>query len=127
MSTYWYFECPNHNPPLRSEDEFTQHTRDIYWQHAMELADSRPVDRWDRPYSYRDDIMEWRAAAFFDSNARRFLADHPYCRLRVVSEYGVYEDVPMKSPVDPAAEREATLSRVFEEMREVDNAIRESE
>lgn len=126
MSTYWYFECPDHNPPLRSEGEFTQHTHDDHWRHALELADSRPVDRWAKPYSYRDD-MEGRSLAYFDRNARRFLADHPYCRLRVVSEYGVYENVAMKNPVGPTAERDAERHRVFEEMREVDKAIQESE
>jgi len=80
MSTYWYFECVDHDPPLRSVEEFTQHTDDDHYWRAVRLIHSRPV-RADSPES--DDM-----AGYFDRNARGFLAHHPHCQIHAVGEYG---------------------------------------
>jgi len=81
MSTYWHFECLNHEPPIRSVDEFTQHTDDLHYRHAVALVDSRPVPR------YADDESDLEVDNYFDRNARRFLFGHPHCEIDAVSEY----------------------------------------
>lgn len=81
MSTYWYFECLDHDPPLRSADEFTQHTDDAPFKHAVDLAQHR--DGITNPW-----VGEWQnASEYFDRNARRFLVEHPACRLGLINEY----------------------------------------
>lgn len=80
MSTYWYFECVSHDPPLCSE-EFTQHTGDWAYHHGILTAKARPVDPEAPPISDGSDT-------YFDRNARRFLVDHPNCKLEIVNEYG---------------------------------------
>jgi len=81
MSTYWYFECMDHDPPLRSANEFTQHTDDDHYLRAVGLIHSRPVSA-DSLESDDD------TAGYFDRNARGFLAHHPHCRIDAVGEYG---------------------------------------
>lgn len=76
MSTYWSFICLGHEPPLWSDAEFTQHTNDAPYRHALELAASRPVERASE------------TADYFDRNARDFLVCHPTCPLAIESEYG---------------------------------------
>jgi len=76
MSTYWYFECTQHDPPLRSEEEFTQHTGDSYFDHGIRMASERPIS---------DDF---ESSDYFVVNAARFLRQHPKCELAIVSEYG---------------------------------------
>jgi len=95
MSTYWYFECLDHDPPLRSEDEFTQHTDDEWFRQAVAMASNRPVEDIDDGYwrmlSVRFggmDSEEDMSRAYFTGNARRFLLRHPHCRLGLVNEYG---------------------------------------
>jgi len=96
MSTYWYFECLDHDPPLRSEDEFTQHTEDEHFRRGVALADARPVDEGEDDSYWRmksvrfggTDSEEAMTRAYFTMNARRFLAQHPHCRLGLVNEYG---------------------------------------
>jgi chloramphenicol 3-O-phosphotransferase len=81
MSTYWYFECKEHKPSIRSDGEFTQHTEDDAFKAALELARNRPIpaDWYDRK-SMSDD--------YFTANACRFLVQHPRCPLELVNEYG---------------------------------------
>ena len=81
MSTYWYFECLDHDPPIQSEDEFTQHTDDYPFREGVRLALSRPVpeDWWDR---------KTLADNYFTAHACRFLANHPTCSLGLLNEYG---------------------------------------
>jgi hypothetical protein len=91
MSTYWYFECLDHTPPLRSAEEFTQHTEDRYWDRALELVANRPVERYDA-YWTLDRIIpsptdEQRTVAYFGMNARAFLSEHPTCRIGLVNGY----------------------------------------
>ena len=88
MSTYWYFECLDHSPPLRSEDEFTQHTDDAAFKRAVELATNR--DGIGHPWT-----GDWYDASDrFEKNARRFLVAHPTCRLGLLNEYGDRRDLP---------------------------------
>lgn len=81
MSTYWYFECLSHDPPLVSDDEFTQHTDDSHFRHAIDMANNRPVGEW-------VDESDDPSRNYFDSNARRFLRGHPTCALGLFNEYG---------------------------------------
>lgn len=87
MSTYCYFECLNHEPPLRSENEFTQHVGDSHWHHAMELMDSRPVDADDSYWSSQFFSNEDQSNSYFDMQARSFLHQHPTCDIGIVTEY----------------------------------------
>lgn len=81
MSTYWYFECLDHTPALRSEGEFTQHTGDYKFRAALALAKARPVD----PFQGSDAHC---TECYFEHNARDFLVSHPTCHIEAVSEYG---------------------------------------
>lgn len=90
MSTYWYFECLDHNPPLRSEEEFTQHTGDSAFNRAIELAQSRPVT-----YEWHSGIGE-SVDTYFEGNARQFLVKHPTCCLQIMNEYGFHGPIPEK-------------------------------
>lgn len=98
MSTYWYFECLDHTPTLRSQEEFTQHTGDRHWDRAIQLAASRPVDV-DDSYWGLDRVIpnptdEQRSDAYFSMQTRAFLAQHPTCRLGIVNEYDEHEPLP---------------------------------
>lgn len=85
MSTYWYFECLSHDPPLRSDGEFTQHTEDEHYVHALELAAQRPLERPDDDWWYADE--NWHPF-YYERQARWFLQSHPACALGLVNEYG---------------------------------------
>jgi hypothetical protein len=86
LSTYWYFRCDSHTPPVESDEEFTQHTNDSAFRHGLELLKQRPV-------SY-DDMVSQKgegdvASDYFAGNAVRFLQHHPHCKITVINEYGV--------------------------------------
>jgi hypothetical protein len=87
VSTYWYFECLDHLPALRSIDEFTQHTDDGAYRAGVELAQQRPLDAAD--YS--------TGTGHFEGNARSFLTQHPTCALGLVNEYGERRSLPTPS------------------------------
>jgi hypothetical protein len=91
MSTYWYFECMDHSPPLRSVDEFTQHTDDHHFKHGVHLADSRPLPEFGEGL---DDQID----QYYDGNARRFLVSHPACSIELVNDYGVRRVLAASSP-----------------------------
>lgn len=98
MSTYWYFECLSHEPPLRSDEEFTQHTGDRHWDRAMELAANRPVETDDSYWMRRSigsDVE--RVDSYFNMQARSFLSRHPDCHLGLVNEYGERRELPAVS------------------------------
>lgn len=84
MSTYWYLECLDHDPPLRSDAEVEQHTR---LERIIALAENR-----------EEKIAEYEADSwvfdYFECNAMRFLVQHPKCRLRFISEYGETKQLP---------------------------------
>ena len=94
MSTYWYFECLDHSPFVRSVDEFTQHTDDTAFKGGIALAHSRPID------------PESVSGEYFERNARHFLIHHPHCNLGIINEYGERRDLPetppaVKLPTEP--------------------------
>ncbi len=82
MSTYWYHECLDHEPPLRAAGEFTQHTDDDAYRHGVALMAQRPLLAID----YDSHSID------FDLNAREFLVAHPKCRISLVNEYGERAD-----------------------------------
>lgn len=88
MSTWWYYECLSHDPPLVSADEFTQHTKDRYFIRGVELIGERPVEADDSYWGIDHWATDERTGAYFNMNARRFLKDHPTCRIGLVNEYG---------------------------------------
>lgn len=95
MSTYWYYECLDHTPPLQAADEFTQHTGDRHYQRAIDLTAARPVDPNETYWSTADMLNDAdRSDAYFSMNARRFLVAHPTCRLGFVNEYGDHRPLP---------------------------------
>lgn len=101
MSTYWYFECLDHTPPLQSSEEFTQHTRDRHWDRAMEMAAARPVERGDDYWRLGPHASDAeRSDAYFTMQTRAFLSEHPSCRLGLVNEYGDHEPLPTAADGD---------------------------
>lgn len=94
MSTYWYYECADHDPPIRSREEFTQHTDDEHYKSGIDLLEVRPVVRDDSYWTFSGSDAE-RAERYFTMQACSFLVDHPKCHIRIVNEYGIYaEGVP---------------------------------
>ena len=73
MSTWWYLECASHEPPIRSEDAVEQHTHGLT---AIRKAIREAV------------IDDPRVMTRYESNAARFVLQHPHCALCFVSEYG---------------------------------------
>lgn len=88
MSTWWYYECLNHDPPLTSAAEFTQHTADQHFIRGLELVAERPVEGDDSYWGLVSATDDERTDAYFNMNARQFLKDHPTCRIGLVNEYG---------------------------------------
>lgn len=88
MSTYWYLECLDHDPPLTSEDEVEQHTE------GLEAIDALVARRQEITEEEAQPTGIIRPASdYFASNAARFLRQHPKCSLRYVSEYGHYRPI----------------------------------
>ncbi len=88
MSTWWYFECLDHAPALRSDSEFSQHTGDIHYALALTLMTQRPLDpevevHTPRPGASNREIVE----AYFARHAVTFLKQHPTCRIGLINEY----------------------------------------
>lgn len=88
MSTYWYVECLDHDPPIRSDEEVEQHT------HGLPKIDAL-ISRADEIRAYPEDVRDAISDAFgyFERNAYRFLVQHPKCSLRYCNEYGHYRPV----------------------------------
>lgn len=89
MSTYWYYECLDHDPPMQSGDEFTQHTDDEWFKQGVKLAMDRPQPADDGEYwcgRFTDDHQ--RSRLYFRMNARNFLHSHPTCKIGLIDEYG---------------------------------------
>jgi hypothetical protein len=84
----------DHEPPLQSVEEFSQHTADRHFLHGVELLAQRPVERdetyWFTAHTEPEPV---RSDLYFDMNARRFLADHPKCRIGLINGYGDRVDV----------------------------------
>lgn len=87
MSTYWYFECLDHDPPLRLGEEFTQHTEDRAFWDGVSLIDQRPL---------ADEFGAWywtTPDGYFHSNAVKALLAHPHCRIGLTSDTGKHLEV----------------------------------
>ena len=90
MSTWWYLECMDHTPSLRSDDEVEQHTYGL--PAIRELIAERGNTR--AMGLIRDN------GEYFQRNTARFLIRHPNCPLRLVNEYGgveAIEDTPERT------------------------------
>jgi hypothetical protein len=87
MSTSWYFECLDHEPPIVSDMEFTQHTDDEHFQRALKLVEARPLAE-EPGVCPSDDPGRIASFEYFDRNARQFLRQHPHCSLGLLNEYG---------------------------------------
>lgn len=96
MSTYWYYECLDHDPPIQSLDEFTQHTEDEAFARGVGLTEARPLA--EKECTWND-----RSREYFDNNARRFLLQHPTCRVGIINEYGERRLIAASDGVDGAA------------------------
>ena len=82
MSTYWYLECLDHDPPLISEFEVEQHTSGL--------------DSIRKLIARREQIValpDFTSNGYFDLRAVRFIRQHPTCRLQFRNEYGDVEPV----------------------------------
>lgn len=84
MSTYLYYRCLQHNPPLKSADEVTQHA------HNREELDR--ARQWLK--ERKKTIERWTANElvyeidYFEIHAATFLADHEDCIIDMIDEYG---------------------------------------
>lgn len=82
MSTYFYYRCLQHEPPLVSEHEVTQH-RDEYLQTAIDFASGKPL---------------WQCGPWFASYVQEFatewLQQHENCPIDVISENGDAVPIP---------------------------------
>lgn len=87
VSTYWYFECLDHDPPIQSGPEFTQHTDDRHYFRAIELLMTRPVEAVNDYWTATGDD-DHKVDRYFEMNATGFLSEHPKCRIGFVNEYG---------------------------------------
>lgn len=91
MSTYLYLECLEHDPPLSSDGEVGQHLYDLP-RIRREIADRDlfvTLARSEIGYGYDH---------HFTSNAVRFFAQHPNCRIRIVDEYEIEHPIEHPQP-----------------------------
>lgn len=113
MSVYVYLECLDHDPPLRSHDEISQHW-DGHVDAAIRMAqgiDPVPADLWAVGDNFR-------------RNAALFLTAHPRCAVGTVDEYGQRTPIPGRGPDHSRAAAERVLLRARERHR---LAVREIE
>lgn len=92
MSNWWYLECINHDPPLRTADAVAQHTRDLAPIRDL-LARRASLSESDIPSTPR----AWTSDNVDDHFARTtidFLLQHPNCQLQLASETGAVELFP---------------------------------
>lgn len=79
MSTWHYWECVDHDPPIRADGESGQHDY------------NRPTMIED--YAKRDLLVAAANDGLWENdryrvNTQAFFREHPHCRLRIVTEYG---------------------------------------
>ena len=79
MSTYYYWQCLSHQPPLRAEAESGQHDYDL--------------TQMREDFKYRQLLAEAAGLDYFSDdryvrNTQRFFHQHPHCKLEIVDEYG---------------------------------------
>lgn len=103
MSTYLYLTCLEHDPPLLSQDEVSQHAH----------TEIGRVREW---VKNRKSIVELRHAEvvgyddYFLNNAITFLQSHLDCRIGGKDEYGDLWDVMDPIPDKPARPTHAELA-----------------
>ena len=79
MSTWIYLECADHDPPISADGESGQHLYDL----PDIREDIRRRAEWTP-----ERVDECGDAHWFRRNSRRFLAQHPRCRIVIRDEYG---------------------------------------
>ncbi len=79
MSTWIYLECADHDPPISADGESGQHLYDL----PDIREDIRRRAEWTP-----ERVDECGDAHWFRRNSRRFLAQHPHCRIVIRDEYG---------------------------------------
>lgn len=84
MSTYLYLVCDEHDPPLLSADEVTQHTNkdgelDKIRGWVANRAELIRLRKEQDDSTYSD---------YFQTHAITFLVQHPKCHLSAVDEHG---------------------------------------
>ena len=86
MSTRWYMVCLDHTPTIRSEEAFTSHTNDYYYDMGLAFIKNRPlVDQNSRDF-YRYDYLAHYPNHYLHQ-AVSFCLDHPDCNIGVKNEY----------------------------------------
>ena len=103
MSTYVYFECLEHDPPLQSDGEISQHW-DSYVDTAIRMAqgvEPLPAD----PYELHDQFL---------LSAAVFLRFHELCAVGLVSEYGEHRPIEGRGAERQRAAAERQLLRARE-------------
>ena len=91
MSTYLYLECLDHNPPLLSDGEVGQQL------HSLPRIRREIAERNLLAALVKSEI-EHSYDSHFTSNAARFLAQHPHCRIGIRDEYG--DEYPITEDTD---------------------------
>jgi hypothetical protein len=91
VSTYWYLQCYDHEPPLCSYEEVEQHTQDASFAALHELHERRE-EFMAREAEYTSKGMDFEPPVALDpyyvSHAWLFIRRHPMCRIRLINEYG---------------------------------------
>jgi hypothetical protein len=96
VSTYCYFRCIQHDPPLVSKDEFTQHVDDYHYKQGLEMAKAMRMD----PIPWMADGI---VGSYFAGNAYRFLTEHVGCPIDIYTETGIIYPVPGREKISLAA------------------------
>lgn len=82
MSTWTYYECHSHTPPISSSSEIGQHTYDI--------------PRSQKLLAEREDVLKAvdllgeipQVDDIFDQARISFIHQHPHCDIHIIDEYG---------------------------------------
>ena len=84
MINRWYFECLDHNPPIRSEVEFASDAGIEFLRSGVEMANRRPINI--EAEAKRE--ISGLSAIYYNKWAMEFLVSHPHCNLGIVSRRG---------------------------------------
>ena len=91
MSTYFYMECQDHNPPLPADFEISQHDDDYVAAAIEYVVNEQP------PWMIRDRLF-WING--MPEALDVWLKTHAACHIDVVSEYGDHRVIPGRSLPD---------------------------
>lgn len=86
MSTWIYYQCHSHNPPIESDGEVGQHRYDIPNAQYM-LRNREAIAEQGIEWNHWQEIVldQWTTAS------ESFFLAHPDCKIRIFTEY--WEDV----------------------------------